>query len=158
MSSAITDSAHRYRYMLLRMWDETLPNVCFCMLNPSTADAACDDPTIRRCIRFAKAWNCGSLTVVNLCAYRTSCPRELKLVQDPFGPLNLYFIAKAAQQAAFTVAAWGIHGGCFANFVLPYLKHPHCLGVTKAGQPRHPLYVASKTALVPLSPVPCLIQ
>lgn len=147
MSSAVIDSTQQYRYMLLRIWDETLPNVCFCMLNPSTADAACDDPTIRRCISFAKAWHCGSLTVVNLYAYRTSCPRELKLVQDPVGPLNLVFVAKAVQQATCTVAAWGIHGGRIANFVLPYLQQPYCLGTTAAGQPRHPLYVSSETKL-----------
>ena len=145
MSSAITDSAHVYRYMLFRVWDETLPNVCFCMLNPSTADASTDDPTVRRCINFAKSWGFGSLTVVNVYAYRTSSPRELKLVEDPIGPLNLLFVAKATQQAAITLAAWGVHGGAMASLILPLLQNPYCIGCTTAGHPRHPLYVASKT-------------
>lgn len=150
MSSAVVDSTNTYRYVLLRLWDSTLPTVCFCMLNPSTADAGTDDPTIRRCINFAKAWGFGSLTVVNLFAYRTSCPRELKLAQDPVGPLNMYFVATAVQQAAITVAAWGIHGTKFADSVLPILRQPYCLGLTVAGQPRHPLYVPRQTDLRPL--------
>lgn len=119
------------------------------MLNPSTADATTDDPTIRRCIGFAKAWGCGSLSVVNLFAYRATSPKELKLVPDPIGLFNYHFVQQASQQAAITVAAWGIHGGQLhqGQTVLSMLKNPQCLGLTSAGHPKHPLYVLQDTPL-----------
>lgn len=156
MSNAIMDSSGIYRYWLLRVWDENLPHVCFCMLNPSKADAATDDPTVRRCIAFAKAWGCGSLAVVNLFAYRATCPKELKLTPDPVGLYNFHFIQFTSQQAAITVAAWGIHGGQLQQdqLVLSMLKDPQCLGRTAAGHPKHPLYVASSTQLMPYVTTP----
>lgn len=149
MSNAILDSSGTYRYWLIRVWDECLPHVCFCMLNPSSANAATDDPTISRCIGFAKAWGCGSLSVVNLFAYRATSPKELKLVPDPIGLFNYHFVQQASQQAAITVAAWGIHGGQLHQdqIVLSMLKNPSCLGLTSAGHPKHPLYVLQDTPL-----------
>ena len=71
-SHAVLDKTGQYRYWLWRLWDADLPHVCFCMLNPSKADAVTDDPTLRRCINFAKSWGYGSLSVVNLFAYQRS--------------------------------------------------------------------------------------
>ena len=77
-----------YRYSLTRVWDDVLPMCIFVMLNPSTADADIDDPTIRRCINFAKREGCGSLMVVNLFAYRATSPADMKAAVDPIGSGN----------------------------------------------------------------------
>ena len=150
-SHAVLDSTEQYRYWLWRLWDADLPHVCFCMLNPSKADAATDDPTLRRCISFAKTWGYGSLSVVNLFAYRATCPRELKLTPDPIGLHNFSFIQLSSSQAALTVAAWGIYGAQLEQdqLVACMLKEPKCLGYTTAGHPKHPLYVPADTGLVP---------
>lgn len=152
LSDAVVDFTGVYRYLLFRSWDESLPHVCFCMLNPSTADSIADDPTIRRCIGFAKAWGCGGFYVVNLFAYRATSPKELKLAPDPVGLWNFCFIYVVSQQASMTVAAWGTRGLLLHQdmHVLPLLKNPVCLGLTKAGQPKHPLYVPGDTELIPL--------
>jgi hypothetical protein len=121
------------------------------MLNPSTADAEVDDPTIRRCIGFAKREGCGSINVVNLFAYRATDPEALKGVADPVGPMNHKWLAWALEAARFKhttiVCAWGAHALAAAQadrFVERAAIHsaPICnLGLTKAGHPRHPLYV-----------------
>lgn len=149
MSQAIVGATGQYRYWLCRQWDRELPHVCFCMLNPSTADAASDDPTIRRCIGFAKSWGFGSLSVVNLFAYKATCPRELKLAPDPIGLYNFHFIKLFSAKAAVTVAAWGIYGGQLQQdqLVMSMLNNPQCLGTTAAGHPKHPLYVPADTVL-----------
>ncbi|KAL3142876.1 hypothetical protein ABBQ38_003165 [Trebouxia sp. C0009 RCD-2024] len=151
LSDAVVDCTGVYRYLLFRSWDDSLPQVCFCMLNPSTADSTADDPTIRRCMSFAKSWGCGSISVINLFAYRATSPRELKLTADPVGLWNFCFIYLVSQQASMTVAAWGSRGlQLHQNMhVLPLLKNPVCLGLTKAGHPKHPLYVQGDTQLRP---------
>lgn len=147
----------KYRYWLSRCWDRsgTLPTVTFIMLNPSTADAEQDDPTIRRCISFAKAWGCGRLAVVNLFAFRATDPKELITADDPVGVYNDSGIAYWTQASSIVVAAWGVHGKLrgqarkmergLRSLGVPLL----CLGVTKDGHPRHPLYVKSSSELIP---------
>ena len=68
--SADLSPCGNYRYSLRRLWDEKRPGVLWVMLNPSTADANADDPTVRRCMGYARSWGCGSIEVVNLCAWR----------------------------------------------------------------------------------------
>lgn len=152
ISDAIVDPTGVYRYLLLRCWDQTLPHVCFCMLNPSTADSTTNDPTIRRCINFAKSWGCGSVSVINLFAFRATSPKELKLAADPVGIWNFCFIYLVSQQASMTVAAWGTCGVQLHQdmHTLPLLKNAVCLGKTKAGHPKHPLYVSGDAQLTPL--------
>lgn len=87
-SDAVISDDGLYRYLLERHWDDTTSSCTFVMLNPSTADALVDDPTIRRCVGFAKSFGCGSLRVVNLYAYRATKPAELWTVDDPVGPAN----------------------------------------------------------------------
>lgn len=117
------------------------------MLNPSTADATLDDPTIRRCRGFAKGWGMGGLVVVNLFAFRATSPAALKSSADPVGPENDDAIHDAVVGSRAVVAAWGVHGRLLgrADQVLGLLREigrePMCLGVTKDGYPRHPLYV-----------------
>jgi hypothetical protein len=147
-----------YRYTLSRSWDYGNGTVNFIMLNPSTATAEVDDPTIRRCTQFARAWGYRRLVVTNLFAYRATDPAELRRVADPVGPENDWHLRYCAQhEAERVVLAWGAHGGYRKRdeSVLALLaKHlpriePACLGVTKAGAPRHPLYLSASTPLQP---------
>lgn len=151
---AVIDKTGLYRYSLWREWDAEQPKIVFIMLNPSKADASIDDPTLRRCVNFAKSWGYGSLIVVNLFAYRTASPLELRQVDDPVGQQNDRCLKKAIRSANQVVVAWGNHGKFMQRdrLVLELLsKHnfqPHCLGITQGGQPRHPLYVKCCTQLI----------
>src|SRR5579862_6473284 len=95
LSGAVFDHSGKFRYSLWRHWDDELPRVCFIMLNPSTADDLHNDPTIARCVSYAKRWRFGSLEVVNAFAYRATDPSKLARVRDPIGPLNDQYILKA---------------------------------------------------------------
>jgi hypothetical protein len=123
------------------------------MLNPSTADAERDDPTIRRCGGFARAWGFGAMTVVNLFALRATDPARLRRARDPIGRDNDRHIAEAAAGADALVLAWGIHGALRDRdrAVLALLSElrPSCLGLTRGGHPRHPLYLPRAAAPVP---------
>lgn len=143
-----------YRYTLLRQLLLGQGRCLFIMLNPSTADALNDDPTIRRCVGFMKKWEYRELMVVNIFALRATDPADLRAHPAPVGPKNDEYIRKAVERADRIVAAWGVHGAYMdrgAN-VLRMLKGKEvmCLGTTKEGQPRHPLMVAGKTNLIPL--------
>jgi len=142
---AVIDRTGKYRYALWRVWDANLPVVLFIMLNPSTADANVDDPTIRRCIGFAKDWGFGAIEVRNLFSFRATNPDELKRCDEPIGPENDRHIIEAAEVAAKIVLAWGTKG-TFMNRnqdVFKMIAHhcPECLGLSAAGHPKHPLYI-----------------
>lgn len=145
-----------YRYWLYREWDATKPTIHFVMLNPSTADASVDDPTIRRCISFATREGFGSLFVVNLYVWRATNPDELRNAPDPVGPHNMEFLASIGRAAAGCetpiVCAWGVAPN--AEPVINLLRDKGaklvCLGKTKNGSPRHPLYVRADAPMVPL--------
>lgn len=132
----------RYRYTLWRKWapGET---VMFIGLNPSTADATLDDPTIRRCIGFARAWGFGGLMMTNLFAWRATDPRDMKAAESPIGPFNNDVLWTAHMNAALTVAAWGAHGTHLGRdaAVRAMLPRLHYLRLTKDGHPGHPLYL-----------------
>jgi hypothetical protein len=146
-------ACNRYRYWLTRIWVPALPGVCWVMLNPSTADAERDDPTIRRCVRFSRRWGFGGLVVVNLFAWRAKRPAELSAIDDPVGEDNDASLLEHAGGRT-VIAAWGNHGALLgrAKTVLQLLagSRIRCLGVTAAGQPRHPLYVAGDSATLPV--------
>ena len=132
----------RYRYKLWRTWDDARPPVLFIMLNPATADAKRNDPTIRRCIGFARDWGFGGVRVGNLFAWRTPYPEVLRSVTDPVGQDNDGALHEMAGGAALVVAAWGVHGAWRdrARAFRQTFSHPlHALGITKAGEPAHPL-------------------
>lgn len=142
-----------YRYSLWRRWDYGMPSILFVMLNPSTADARDDDPTIRRCVGFAKRWGAGGIRVCNLYAWRATKPADLKkapqnqIVSEWQRPhANDLAIRAAAGDAMMIVAAWGAWPGPFSlrpaalGRLLPEYRL-HALGLTKEGAPRHPLYV-----------------
>lgn len=123
----------------------------FIMLNPSTADALKDDPTIRRCIAYAQGWGYGMLEVVNLFAWRATFPRELALAPDPVGPENDEYLRHALVISDVAICAWGRHGGERAEKVkLLGEQYPlHVLGFNKDGSPVHPLY--QKRGLQPVA-------
>ena len=146
-----------YRYRLWRTWSAKpdARRVLFVMLNPSTADGSQDDPTLRRCVGFAHAWGYGALTVCNLFAWRATDPSEL-LVRgvDRVGPENDAALALAAQDAHLVVAAWGAFRGTThrAPAVLAALRQRHAvhaLGLTRGGDPKHPLYLPGDLKPVP---------
>lgn len=148
--SAVLSACAQYRYTLTRKWDWSKRSVTFIMLNPSTADADNDDPTIRRCIRFAKDWECGGVVVVNLFAFRSTSPLELMEAVDPIGPQNDAILQAAAQSPNLTVAGWGVHGehmrrGAAVRAMFPRL---HVLKLTKGGHPGHPLYIPASATPV----------
>lgn len=136
----------RYRYALWRHWS-TDKHVLFVMLNPATADAERNDPTIRRCIGFAKAWGFGGLTVANLFAWRTVSPAALKRADEPVGARNDRWLTRLIDDADLVVAAWGNHGAYLARSTRVrgrFTGWCH-LGINKTGEPRHPLYAPGAT-------------
>lgn len=141
-----------YRYRLTRSWAEDR-HVVWVMLNPSTADAEVDDPTIRRCMGFARAWGYGGIVVVNLFALRATDPKALVGHPAPFGSDNLSYVHDAIADNDVTVAAWGAHPFTRSAVdgvqkVAAKLHKPlWCVGKTKDGHPRHPLYVKGDKAL-----------
>lgn len=145
-----------YRYELRRQWNPFQPFAMFIGLNPSTADASTDDPTIRRCCGFARSWQCGGIIMTNLFAYRATDPLELFGVADPVGPLNDDHIMAAAEEVRkIIVCCWGNHGALQQRDLdVPRLvgQYPlQCFGMTKTGQPKHPLYLPANTILSPFA-------
>lgn len=148
----------RYRYRLWRQWGDGA-SVLFVGLNPSTADATQDDPTIRRCIGYAKRWGYDGIIMANLYAWRATKPADLHHAQGPVGEFpvvgfggtaenrNDIALTEAAMDAGLIVAAWGADPGPIQwrpAYVLDLLRRRgavHALGLTKHGQPRHPLYM-----------------
>jgi hypothetical protein len=138
----------RYRYALWRHWGQT-PDPRYLMvvgLNPSTADETQDDPTIRRCIGYAKAWGFDALCMTNLFAFRATDPANMKAEVDPAGPNNGEWLATLGRGAGLVLAAWGVHGTHrrqdeIAEALFWAMGVPlYALGTTKDGHPRHPLY------------------
>lgn len=153
---AIFSYCRRWRYTLTRIWDFTQPLAMFVGLNPSTADETEDDPTVRRCIGYARAWGAGGLHMTNIFAFRATDPRAMKAQQDPVGRDNDLWIKRCALTVKHhagglppgtIIAAWGNHGAHLqrGEWVTDMLNlnglEIHCLKITKAGQPAHPLYL-----------------
>jgi len=128
--------------------------VCFVLLNPSTADETRDDPTVRRCIGFARSLGYGALEVVNLYAYVATDPTELRRAGYPVGRSNDRHIEAAVWECERVVLAWGVHAARLERTgeVLRLLQRmqvePHCLRVTASGHPEHPLRLPLGCGLV----------
>lgn len=152
-SGAVFSDDRRYRFRLWRTWSSR-PRVCFCMLNPSTANETELDPTLRRCVSFARAWEFGGLEVVNLFAIVSADPKVLLTDPNPRGDKNDEYIRRAANRCGAIVAAWGAfpEATVVARHVYAMLRadgvQPWCLGTTKHGHPCHPLYIPSSRRLV----------
>ncbi len=147
-STAVYSDCESYRYSLSRVWDARGKHVLFVMLNPSTATEVQNDPTVERCERRARALGFGSFTVTNIFAWRDTDPRKMKAATDPIGPENDTAILEASERADQIIAAWGTHGahlarGAAVTTLLSNLGKPlYHLGLSKAGHPKHPLYIA----------------
>lgn len=156
--TAVLDPTRTYRYRLERTLGPESKTALFVMLNPSTADETQDDPTIRRCIAFAKREGCGRLVVCNLYALRSTDPTALRTAADPKGPENEDHLRRAAAEADIIVAAWGGNhlGGVWPLRVAAILadqKPLYTLKRTAKGDPGHPLYVPANAPLVKLEVV-----
>ena len=141
--SAKISECGRYRYSLHRRWAMGA-RLVWVMLNPSTADAETDDPTVRRCIGFARRDGWAGIVVVNLYGLIATDPKELLGAADPVGPENDYHLIRHASEGATVVAAWGANRLAVARVgvvVESACRRLVCLGVTRSGAPRHPLYV-----------------
>jgi len=156
-ATAALSTCGLYRYELTRRVPQVLRWIrpwLFIMLNPSTADALKDDPTIRRCIGFVERNGGTHLTVVNLFAFRSPSPRDLLTAADPVGPGNDWVIQDMVQrhQLGVIVVAWGAFQKARTRVqqVAPLLQgRAQCLGVNKDGSPKHPLYIENEQALIP---------
>jgi hypothetical protein len=160
-NDAVISACGRYRYVLTRRLGGARRTATFILLNPSTADAMRDDPTIRRCLDFARRWRCGRLVVLNLFALRATNPAELKRAPDPVGPDNAVWFAELLRECdpGPVVCGWGVHGALLGQdeVVLTWMAdaavRPRALGVTAAGHPRHPLYVPYSARLIRITRV-----
>lgn len=162
-----------FRYTLWREWPAPEPNLYYTAdphlayypgkhheflmvvgLNPSTADETKDDPTIRRCIGFAKAWGFGALCMTNLFAYRATDPRKMMGYSNPIGAENDRWLTAIAREASLVIAAWGTKGEFLGrdSEVLKLLDNLHCFRITTDGFPEHPLYMPADTMPIPFNP------
>lgn len=152
-SGAIISKCGNYRYALWRTWELRKKYALFIGLNPSTADAEKDDPTIRRCIQFARSWGFGGINMLNLFAYRSTNPKVLKTVTDPIGQENDATLKKHFEKAGITIVCWGVRGGLMGRDeeVVRLLGGANlsCLGTTFEEYPCHPLYLPMNTKPVP---------
>ena len=137
---AIISKSKKFRYQLWRKWDNDKPLVMFLMLNPSTADATKNDPTIRRCIGYAKDWGYGGLYVGNLFAYRTAYPKELKDKGYQIGRFNKKHLLNMQKICDKVICAWGNKQG-IPSRITDIFHELHYLDLAKDGTPKHPLYL-----------------
>lgn len=147
-SIAVYSDCERYRYALTRVWDVGGCKALFIMLNPSTATEVQNDPTVERCERRARALGFGAFRVTNIFAWRDTDPKKMRAAADPIGSENDTTILDGADWADMIICAWGTHGahlkrGAQMEALLRATDKPlYHLGLSKAGHPKHPLYIA----------------
>lgn len=151
-----------YRYILYRRLYDEMPEesngiITFIGLNPSTADETMNDPTVTRCMNFARSWEYGMAVVCNIFAYRATDPKVMKSTRGPVGDMNNEYLKLAAKGSDTVVACWGTHGehlerGKSVEQLIGFLCgiDMYCFGLTKHGYPRHPLYLRSDSKLFKL--------
>lgn len=158
-SDAKFSGCGKYRYTLDRIWDYDKPRLHACMLNPSTADASVNDPTVYRQMMRAHMLGYGSLVVTNALAWRDTDPNNLYGVADPIGPYNDAWIGNSIRASDITVVGWGTHldhvapgrSKSISDTAADEGKALFCLGVNQDGSPKHPLYIGYSTPLTPYS-------
>jgi hypothetical protein len=145
----------KYRYVLRHRWEDLLPEKA-CMwigLNPSTADENQLDPTLRRIKGYSHSWAYNCFYMCNLFAFRATLPKDMKREPYPIGCLNDQEIVRCAEKCDLIVACWGADGKFKdrAEYVISMLKDESkqifCIGKTKDGFPKHPLYVSKQVKL-----------
>jgi hypothetical protein len=146
-SMAVYSPCECYRYELTRVWNPAGRHLAYVMLNPSTATEEQNDPTVERCERRARLMGFGAFRVVNIFAYRATDPRDLKRAEAPVGPDNDAAVLRAVDWADMVIGGWGAHGDhlgqghAVARMIRDHGGALFHLGLTKAGHPRHPLYI-----------------
>lgn len=156
-TSAAISPCGIYRYSLRRRWALLGGSVLWILLNPSTASADVDDPTLRKGVGFSQRWEFASLTFANLFALRSTDARGLLMAPDPVGPLNDAYLGRMIQSHTTIICAWGAHypeitkprAARVAALLAKYGRTAQCLGLTKGGQPRHPLMLGYDTPREP---------
>ena len=147
-STGVYSDCERYRYALTRVWDAAGPRLLFIMLNPSKATERQNDPTVERCERRARGLGYGALQVMNIFAWRETDPKALARAAEPVGAENDALLLAGLAWADCVIAGWGVHGAHLGRgpAVEALLRDAgadlYCLGLSKAGHPRHPLYIA----------------
>lgn len=151
--TAVFSPDRTYRYTLWRYWGGLWPAeyAMFIGLNPSTATEITDDSTVRRCINYAREWGYAGLCMTNIFAFRATDPAVMKAQAEPIGPENNYYLAEMAKNAAVVVAAWGTEGAHMnrGEAMRQLIPNLHCLGWTKSGHPKHPLYLRKDLKPIP---------
>lgn len=142
-NTAQLSNCRQYRYALWRTWDEQKPRVMFIGLNPSTADETLDDPTLKRCMQFARDWGYGGVCIANLFAFRATQPEDMKRAKDPIGPDTDQWLQRLAEECQIIIAAWGNDGRFLqrSQQVRLLLSDLHYLRMNKSGEPAHSLYL-----------------
>lgn len=137
-----------HRFVLWRIWDRSKPMVMFIGLNPSTADATNDDPTIKRVKRFASDWGYGGVYMLNLFSFITPYPAELIICEDNTD--NDFYLKLYGNKSSEIVYAWGSFKEARerALEVQKLFINPKALHINNDGSPKHPLYVKADTKLV----------
>lgn len=150
-TNAYFSPCRKYRYALYRRWDDSKPTVLFIGLNPSTADETHNDPTITRCINFAKDWGYGGVWVANLFAYRATLPTDMMKYRSPLGKENDAWLKKLHDKCEIVIAAWGNDGKHKnrSTKVRKLIPKMHCLKINKTGEPAHPLYQPKTAQPIP---------
>ena len=148
-SSATFSQCRKYRYVLSRVWDASRPLIAFVGLNPSTANEYTDDPTIRRVINFANSFGYGGVYMLNLFAYVTPYPSELRQCEDPIKN-NDEYLSHYSSLVDKIVFCWG-NFDVFGRDIQVSAMFPnaYCLGLNSSGSPKHPLYLKADSPLIP---------
>lgn len=154
ISTALFSDCKKYRYTLTRIWDPRKSRVVFIMLNPSTADAIKDDPTIKRCMSYADSFGYGGMIVLNLFAYRSTNPKLLPPLEYAVGTDNDNHIAMECISRP-VICAWGVDGKKWdrdrevMKIIKSHALSIRCLAITQNGFPGHPLYLSKGLVLLP---------
>lgn len=152
-NDAVISDCGRYRYLLRRVWNFKKPRALVDMLNPSTADARIDDPTIKSVVRLTNALGFGSFEVGNLYGFRETDPDKLMTCPDPVGQENDSILAAAINRCDIVICAWGAHkmaekrASRMLELIRSHRPAAFCFGKTKSGAPKHPLYIKTGTQL-----------
>lgn len=145
-------ACRRYRFALWRAWDESGPVAMFIGLNPSKANEREDDPTLVRCINFAKSWGYGGVCIANLFAYRATDPNDMRVAERPVGRGNDRWLQRLSAESDIVIAAWGNDGAYMGRGkkVRSLIPDLYCLQLNKSGEPAHPLYLKRTLLPVPM--------
>lgn len=154
---AVFSEDRAYRYTLSRNWGPGKA-LMWIGLNPSTADESQLDPTLRRVLGYSRAFGYDGFRMTNLFAFRATFPRVMLLQSDPVGPDNDMWLLRVAESCDKIVCAWGAQGKHRdrSSRVVELLSQDHadklhCFGLTRAGEPKHPLYLPAATPLIPFT-------